>query len=95
MTAGSRERSRLVAHAWPGLRSAGLGPRSCLCGKMPLLARGPPQLEDPPGSGNRYQESPEDGREEQRDAQLQMSVSAEVANLNTLAVLQDENEQQK
>jgi hypothetical protein len=62
---------------------------------MPLLARGPPQLEDPPGSGNRYQESPEDGREEQRDAQLQMSVSAEVANLNTLAVLQDENEQQK
>ena len=28
VTAGSRERSRLVAHAWPGLRSAGLGPRS-------------------------------------------------------------------
>jgi hypothetical protein len=76
------------------LRGPSLWVRRRLCGEVPLLAGGSPQLDDPPGSRNRQQEYPEYGGEEQRDTQREMPMSTQEADLNALVVLQDEDEQQ-
>lgn len=62
---------------------------------MPLLAGGSPQLDDPAGSGNRYQEYAEHGGQEHRDTYWGVRVNAEVVDAHALGVQQDEDQQQK
>jgi hypothetical protein len=54
-----------------------------------------PQLYDPPGSGDHYEQHAQDGGEKQRNPQRQMPVSAEETDVGPLAILQNEDQQQE
>ena len=60
-----------------------------------MTAGDDPQLDDPTGAGNHHQQHADHRGQQQRDAQREVSVGAEVADGNPLAVLQDEDQQQK
>jgi hypothetical protein len=60
-----------------------------------MAVRGYPQLNDPPGPRDHHQEHAEHRGEKQRDPKRQVPVSTEVADGDSLPVLQDEDQQQE
>jgi hypothetical protein len=54
-----------------------------------------PELDDPPGAGNHHQQHADHRGQQQRDAQREVLVRAEVADGNAVPVLQDEDQQQQ
>jgi hypothetical protein len=75
------------------------GRRRCCCCRLGVGALVPvgddPELDDPRGPGNHYQQHAEHGGEQERDSQRQVPVHAEVADGNPLPVFQDEDQQQQ
>jgi GntR family transcriptional regulator/MocR family aminotransferase len=87
---------RLIADAVDD--SAGCGRRAgggALLVRTAVAAGGGPQLKDPRGPGEADQEHPADGREQQRHAERQMTVGAEIGDTHGLAILQDEDQQEQ
>jgi hypothetical protein len=75
--------------------------RGHLCGRRapgvnaPVAASHDPQLHDAPGPGDHHEQHAKHRGEQQRDPERQVPVSAEEADVRTLAVLQDEDQQQQ
>lgn len=65
------------------------------CVGTAVAARDEAELEDPGGAGQGDQQDTEDGCQQQGDAERQVAVRAEVADLHGVTVLQDEDQQQQ
>ena len=92
-----REAARRIGRVLDSAPGVGRGGRR---GGLPRVGpampagRGP-QLTHPRRSGQDHQQRPADGREQQRHAEREMPVHAEVGDVHRPAVLQDEDQQQQ